>query len=532
MKTLSEDKQRMLVIGLDAADRELIEQWCGEGLLPNLSSMRAGGAWANLKTTADVVHVSAWPSIFTGTTPDEHGLYHAYVMKPGQQAPGRPSPADCPVPFLWKLLDDHGRRAIVMDAFLTCPLRDFKGVQIVDWGSWTWFSGQQILPAAVEQEIDKRFGSYPAEDHSKVGMTPPPDPLGFRERLLAGVAKKTEVAQWLMDSQEWDFFLLVYGECHAAGHYFWHYQDETYVNHPQDCDQQLKTALRDVYIALDEAIGKLLKQVDGNTTVIVVSGDGMGPNYSGSHLLGPLLNRMKMVNDEPEQKAEPAGGTRRGVLSTLRNMVPKSFRAAVSKYVLPRAINERLSLHWKTADINWARTRAFQIDNANEGFVRVNLKDREPEGIVTPGSEYDAICAELVNVATGMTNPANGRPAATSVHKTADLYKGPCCGQMPDVIINWDPAAQLTTQLATEQYGVIASEQPGCGVSPYYTGNHLPNAFFAAVGPAVPAGLELQGASVLDLAPTVLAHFGLGVPGHMDGSIVTALLDKEVAATG
>ena len=49
--------------------------------------MRSRGAWARLRTTAEIVHVSAWPSIFTGTTPDKHGLYHAYVMTPGQQGP-------------------------------------------------------------------------------------------------------------------------------------------------------------------------------------------------------------------------------------------------------------------------------------------------------------------------------------------------------------------------------------------------------------------------------------------------------------
>lgn len=525
-------KQRVLVIGLDAADRELIELWCGQGLLPNLSQMRADGAWGNLNTTADVVHVSAWPSIFSGTTPDKHGLYHAYVMRPGEQAPGRPRPDDCPVPFLWKLLDDEGKKTIVMDAFLTCPLRDFTGVQIVDWGSWTWFSGQEIQPASIKVEMEKRFGSYPAEDHSKVGMTPPPDPLGFRERLLAGVAKKADVAEWLMSSQDWDFFLMVFGECHAAGHYFWHYQDPKYVAYPEQCNPLLRTALRDVYVALDEAIGRFRAQADDNTTVIVTSGDGMGPNYSGSHLLGDVLTRMQRTNDHSTGEADASSAPRRGVFSTLRNMVPKELRAAVSKYVLPRSINERLSLHWKTADIDWASTRAFQIDNANEGFVRINLKGREPEGIVEPENEYDALCDDLVNVAKGMTNPSNGRPAAACVHKTVDLYSGPCRAQMPDVIINWDPAAEITTALATEQYGTVTSEQPGCGISPYYTGNHLPNAFLAAVGPGVQPGLVLEGVSILDLAPTILAHFNMGAPKHMDGAVIHSLLEDRLAATG
>ena len=60
-------RPRVLLIGLDAGDRELIEQWERAGLLPTISKMKASGTWAQLDTTADVVHVSAWPSIFTGT---------------------------------------------------------------------------------------------------------------------------------------------------------------------------------------------------------------------------------------------------------------------------------------------------------------------------------------------------------------------------------------------------------------------------------------------------------------------------------
>ncbi len=107
------------------------------------------------------------------------------------QTPVRPRPDHCPVPFLWKVLDDHGKRCIVMDAFLTCPLKNFSGIQIVDWGTWTAFWDQTILPESVKSEMLARFGAYASENHSKVGMTPPPDPAGFRDRLLKSVETKT-----------------------------------------------------------------------------------------------------------------------------------------------------------------------------------------------------------------------------------------------------------------------------------------------------------------------------------------------------
>jgi predicted AlkP superfamily phosphohydrolase/phosphomutase len=524
---------RVLLIGLDAGDRELIEQWEQEGLLPTISKMKSAGTWARLQTTAEIVHVSAWPSTFTGTTPDKHGLYHAYVMQPGQQTPTRPRPDLCPVPFLWKVLDEHGKRCIVIDAFLTCPLQTFSGVQIVDWGSWTWFWQQTILPAALGKQIAARFGSYPAEDHSKVGMTPPPDPKGFHDRLLAAVNKKTEVAKWLMTTQDWDFFLVVFGESHPAGHYFWHFHDTDYVAHPSTSTEQMRTALRDVYIALDGAIGELLKIADHNTMVCLVSGDGMGPNYSGSHILGPLLERMHLLNESSNEAATngpPAAPARarRDLLAMLRGLIPKPVRAAISRRLLPRSVNEKLSMRWKTAGIAWDRTRAFPIENANEGYIRVNLRGREPQGTVQPGNDYHVLCNTLVETARTMVNPANGRPAAHAVHKTDELYDGPCRDHMPDVIINWDPAAQVTTQLSTSNWGELKTENAGYAVTPYYTGNHRPNAFAVLVGPGIAAGQILGGASILDLAPTILARFGIAAPAHMDGRVLSELTSAEM----
>ena len=531
-------RPRVLLIGLDAGDRELIEQWERAGLLPTISKMKTSGTWAQLSTTADVLHVSAWPSIFTGATPDKHGLYHAYVMQAGVQTPVRPRPELCPVPFLWKLLNDQGKRCVVMDAFLTCPLKNFQGAQIVDWGSWTWFGPQTILPESLGKEIASRFGPYPAEDHSKVGMTPPPDPAGFRDRLLAAVAKKAEVAEWLMQNQDWDFFLVVFGECHPAGHYFWHFHDESYVAH-EDAGEKLNNTLRDVYIALDRAVGRLLAAAGEETLVCLVSGDGMGPNYSGSHILTPLLEKMRLLNDAggTTDSASSAGHAnaqvgakakaRRDLLATLRGLIPKPVRVAISRTLLPRSVKEQLSMRWKTASIAWERTRAFVIENANEGFIRINLAGREPEGIVQAGQEYERLCDALIDTANSMTNPANGRRAVHTVHKPHAEYRGPCREQMPDVVITWDPDARVTTSLATSGNGVTRSEHAAYQVTPYYTGNHRPNAFAAIVGPGVPSGRVLEGASILDLAPSILLRFGIAPPGHMDGKPLAEVFPVE-----
>ena len=488
--------------------------------------MKSQGTWARLQTTADIVHVSAWPSIFTGTTPDKHGLYHAYVMQPGQQGPLRPRPDQSPFPFLWKLLSDQGKRCVIMDAFMTCPLQHFNGTQIVEWGTWSWFWEPTITPAALKKDMQKKFGPYPAEDHSKV-MTPP-DCEGFRQRLLAAVGKKTQVVKWLLERDEWDLFLVVFGETHPAGHYFWHLHDPSYIACPPGGAGTLQYALRDIYIALDQALGELLQSVDKNTTILLVSGDGMGPNYSGSHILNDLLIRMGLLRMQSRnghasgEQREGSGESRQGrtdFLSTLRHLVPVSWRIAVSQTLLPHHVKEKLSLRWLTAGMVWDQTRAFLIANANEGYVRINLKGREPQGTVEPGKEYESLCQAIYQTAKSMVNPATGKTAARAVHKTDDMYHGPCRSLMPDIIINWNNEAQVTTELLTEKYGLVCSNEPGFALNPYYTGNHRPNAFTLALGPDISRGAVLEGVSILDLAPTILSCFGIEPPAYMDGKV-------------
>ncbi len=523
---------KILFIGLDAGDADLIERWMLEGHLPTISRMRSQGTWARLKTTAEVFHVSAWPSIFTGTEPDTHGLYHAYVVRPGHQGLLRPRPDESPVPFLWKVLSEAGKRSVVIDAFLTCPLRPFNGVQIVEWGSWSWFWEPTTVPESLQREIRRKFGPYPADDHSKVGMTPVTDIAEFRRRLLAGVETKTRVVRWLMEKETWDLFLVVFGESHPAGHYFWHLYDEGYLTHPRGAAAAFRDALRDVYVALDRAIGALLRTVDRDTTVMLVSGDGMAANYSGSHLLPDLLARMRAFNDVTEAAETVAPNKPADLLSTVRNMVPERFRNLVSRVVLSRQMQEQLSLRWKSAGIAWPRTRAFVIENANEGYIRVNLKGREPEGIVEPGTEYEALCDEICRTARSMVNPATGKPAALAVYKTDDLFSGPRRSHMPDIVITWDLAARVTTELLTEQYGLITVPAPACAVAPFYSGNHWPNAFAVVVGPDVPAGATLEGRSILDLAPTILAQLGVEPPDFMDGHVLPDLTGMPSTADG
>lgn len=512
---------RVLMIGLDSADADLIDRWCREGYLPTLQSLRQEGTWGQLRTTAEIMHVSAWPSIYTGTLPGKHGMYHAYQIKPGEQDVHRTQADEYGQPPFWKFLDDAGRRCVVMDAFMNYPLEGFRGIQILEYGTWTWFAEPMATPSGLWKEIVSKFGPYPAPEHSKVLNVP--EPHQFRQQLIAGAALKAKVVRWLMREQPWDLFFVTFGEPHPAGHYLWHLADPFYPAHPAERAVGLEHAVRDVYVAVDTAIGEILREVDDSVTVIVTSGDGMGPNYAGSHLLPEVLHRLGLYyaagtgqDSNAQTSTAKRPSQRKSLASAVRDLIPFGVRRAISR-CLPRHLQHRLSMKWVNANVDWTKTKAFCIPNANEGYVRLNLQGREPRGIVENGTACKELVAELQAQLRALVNPQNGRPAARQIITIDDMFPGERRHYLPDLVVNWNSEAHVLAELYSDRCGLLRAKGAGYQTDPFYTGNHRPAAFVLARGPQVATRTMLCGGHIVDLAPTLLTMLGVDSPPHMDG---------------
>ncbi|RPJ41772.1 MAG: hypothetical protein EHM19_11170, partial [Candidatus Latescibacterota bacterium] len=446
---------RVLLIGMDIADGELVDRWCRDGHLPNLRALREAGAWGRPGTTADSMHVSAWPTLHTGTFPGRHGIYHAYQVRPGSRGIQRAEAEMCAVPPFWKHLDAAGRRSIVFDAFFTYPIEPFAGIQVHEYGTWTWFTEPATTPPGLRAEIRRRFGAYPFPEHTKVLTVP--EPRWLRDRLRMAVGVKTEAVRALLREEPWDFFYVTYAETHAAGHYLWHVMDDSHPAHDVAESEGLREALRDVYAAVDGAIGALVRDAGDGTTVLVVSADGMGPNYAGCNLVAPVLRRLGLLFESGVAPEEGRAGTARpkkGILSTARELVPLSFRREVTKR-LPRALHYRMSTRWASYGIDWERTQAYVVPNANEGYVRLNLEGREPGGTVEPGTEADELLDRIASAFAECVNPATGEKAVASIVRASEVFAGPEAGSLPDLVIAWNSAAKILGEIESPTLGPV-----------------------------------------------------------------------------
>ena len=498
---------RVLVIGMEMGDGHLIRRWCADGHLPVLQKLLDDGHWSWLDTTADALHVSAWPSLYTGTSPAKHGVYYTFQPHAGQQGYSRFAPGIYGEPSFWKLLADQGHQCVVVDAPYTEPEPGFSGTQIFDWGTWAQYLGTSSTPKAAVKALERQCGSYPlgleAHDIGLVAW----DADDMEQRLTRAIAAKAQATIWMLENNDWELFFTVFGETHPAAHYCWPEDDGDEFNAPQ---------LLRIYQALDKAIGEIIEAAGEDVSLFIISGDGVGPNRSGWHLLPDVLEKLdffvKASGTPQDDPATPPPARKFDPVKALRDLLPKDFRKALARR-LPTGLRDKLAQRVDTADIDWGRTRAFCLPTDLEGYIRINLRGREPQGIVEPGAEYRALCRELADALRELQNPATGRSAVREVIVTEQALPGARNDQLPDLIVCWSDEAEIST-LESSAIGAVS------GVSPDgRTGTHrAPGFVLAKCASGRTIDIPDQ-AHIFDFAPTLLESFGIEKTSAMEGAI-------------
>jgi predicted AlkP superfamily phosphohydrolase/phosphomutase len=510
---------RVLVLGLDMGDGGLIRHWVRQRRLPHFEALQSAGASLSLESTAQVLHTSTWPTFATGTLPGRHGVYYPYQPKPGHQLAQYIEPDQYGAETLWKLASDRERPTVVYDIPETFPEAEFRGRAIFDWGTWAWYGTPCAQPPELLAQIKSRFGAYPLGFEAKRLGLGVPDHI--EERLSRSVRYKATTARWLLENSDWALAVVGFCETHPAGHYLW----------PRGADSVDSTdassfePLYRVYAEVDEALGVLRASVPSDTTVIVVSGDGVRPNRCGWHLLPPLMERLGYLTSKgggggAAADARPAAPS---LVGRAHQLIPGSAKRLVTDS-LPWRLRDRLGVWLQTRSIDWSRTRAFTLPTDLEGCIRINVKGREPFGIVEPGGQYVDVCQEIRARLEELENPATGRPAVRRVWLRNEVFPGPRQEQLPDLIVTWNDEAPLEA-VVSPRIGSIAGVNPDSR-----TGTHSTDGFALAAGPGIQGGTDGQG-HLADVSCTILARLGIDPLPPLDGRPLPALTGRTRASS-
>lgn len=459
-------KRRVLVLGLDCAEPSLVfQQYRAE--MPNLRGLMERGVWGNLNSVTPPITVPAWACSMTSQDPGQLGIYGFrnradYSYEKMTIANARSIRAAA----VWDYLEREGKTSVLVGVPPSYPPMPLQNGVVVGCFLSPNTQSKYTYPESVREEIAQVAPNYTVD----VENFRTEDKAWLLGKIYETTEERYKVIRHFMKTRDWDFLMSVEIGVDRLHHGFWKYHDPLHPKHAPG--NPFLHSIHDYYVWLDGEIGKTLELIDDDTAVIVMSDHGAKRMEGGICVNEWLVNAGYLALDE-----KPAG------------VVPLS-----------------------KAKINWGKTKAWG-EGGYYSRIFLNVQGREPNGIL-PSAQYEAARDELIARLSAIPGPG-GKPLGTRVYKPQTLYRQ-ANNIAPDLIVVWG-------DLAWRGVGSL-------GLDALYTfendtgpddANHAQMGMFIYADPRDNlGGRELAGLDIVDIAPTVLAEFGLPVPSNMIGKVI------------
>jgi len=308
--------------------------------------------------------------------------------------------------------------------------------------------------------------------------------------------------------------MIVYGITDNLSHAIWPYLEPQHPAYYEEHSADYRQKLFEYYERVDSEMAKLIARCDENTTIMVMSDHGFGstptPKYLTKILMdaGLLKYKSNPLSDWLMKIAINAY-YRLPFLSKLTRNMGGGRRMTLKKALTAASI-------YPTPDtIDWTKTKAFPGGYGLQ--IYINTAGKYPQGIVAPGSEYEALQDEISAALLAFKEPATGQPIIKAVHKAQDIYQGDKTAGAPDLIIEYNNVYRPNQP---EYRGKLNNSLEG---------NHVMEGIFIAQGPDI-VSAHLSSKNIIDLAPTIMHLLNRPVPEDMDGQVLTEIIAPEFMA--
>lgn len=172
--------------------------------------------------------------------------------------------------------------------------------------------------------------------------------------------------------------------------------------------------------------------------------------------------------------------------------------------------------------VDWSNSYAYSLGTT--GNIYINMKGREPFGIVEPGKDYEAICERIKQDLMSFEDPDNGKKIIERIYKKQELIHGKSFNEAPDLIVQFSKGYR---NMAKGLMRGKLSESDKIIIQDRWTGDHELHGILIMNGPLIKKEFEMQGASIFDITPTVLHLLGVPVPDDMDGNVLVNVIDSD-----
>jgi len=288
---------RVIVLGLDGVDPDVVELLISEGQLPNFAKLREEGAHARLLSSEPLLSPILWTTIATGKTPDQHGIanFVAINEKTGQQLPVTSQMRRAKA--LWNVVSDLGRKVAVVGWWATWPAETVNGTIVSDHTAYHFLfpEGQTgakdsigaVHPPEFQGVVDqliRRPESLTAGDLEPfVNVSEEElrrrfdfdDPLGHFKWALATAESYRDIGLHIWREQAPDALLVYIEGVDSSSHLFGHlFRADGLAGELAAQQERYGNTVEGMYRYADRIVGEYMRAMDDDTTLIVLSDHG------------------------------------------------------------------------------------------------------------------------------------------------------------------------------------------------------------------------------------------------------------------
>ena len=478
--------KKILLLVIDGLEPRFLEKWND---LPTLRRMMREGVFGRTRTPIPAMTCPAFMSFKLGKNPGKLGLYTFVKKKEGSYD------VDVDVHYkeyygeeIWEIISRHGYKVAVINVPLSYPAKKVNGIM---FATLWYYNKYSCYPKGLCKELFKEIGR-PAFDKLLLGFSLE-EKLTSAFKLLENYHK---TAMFFLKKFNANFDVIFVG------------LDVDGIQH----EIPNLDVIHKCYRKLDNVIAEIINLVRP-ANVFVISDHGMDLSLGRFHINEWLRQRGYLT------LKEGAGDHKKfDIRDTLTDLILKyklhEFLLKMVPIRLLDIIYERLPSRHKEYQfmidkIDWKRTLAF---SPAVGSIFLNVKGREPNGIIEPGREYEKIRDKLISELKDLRDPITGCKLEVHVFRREELYRGEKIEEMPDIVFHIDGYNVVTSFYKT----VFSRElKPNIVHSRYGT--------FIAYGEDIRSGVHIGEIKLEDIAPTVLFMLNIPIPEDMDGNVLKGI---------
>ncbi len=286
----------------------------------------------------------------------------------------------------------------------------------------------------------------------------------FLRQATMVLDERLALFDYALDNYDDGLLFFYFSSSDLQSHMFWWNSGDKHPTRTADEAKKYFGQIQRLYQRLDTLIGDLLDRYGNSATILVMSDHGFA-NFGRQFNLNSWLR--------------------------------------ASRYLGPPDCTSIMK------DVDWSKTVAYGL---GINGLYLNLKGRERDGIVEPGEQKETLLRELASRLEAVTD-ANGRRVIRGVYRADKIYSGSATALAPDLIVGYHRGyrASWATSLGDLTDEVLLDNDSAWSADHCADALEVPGVLFCN------RALQGKAPSLVDVAPSILAEYGLPTPAGMSG---------------